>query len=223
MSNSDANQFPENYPIKGCFVVTNVMVHEPKCIRIFDYPISPGYSRDLLRIPYICEADIRASLLKGTLRNKIFAGEIKIICSDIDLLQFNNDQKTFLMQAGITNGLEVSGGGGGSGITAEEHQTLRQLIHFIEIGGPGDGFASGAVREILPTGSPFPTSITWYLDSSKTTKLVEKLITYNSSEVPSIIIYNMYDTGGITIVHTITDTITYANNIFESIRTRSIV
>lgn len=68
----------------------------------------PGETRDLLAIPGVSEADIRASLLKGEIRHKILAEDITVICSDIDLLQFNDDQKLFLQQAGIIKGLEVT-------------------------------------------------------------------------------------------------------------------
>lgn len=61
-----------------------------------------------------------------------------------------------------------------SGITADQHKVLRQLIHFIE-DGPAEGFASGAYREV--TGSVFPTAIVWYTDSGKTDKIAERLIT----------------------------------------------
>jgi hypothetical protein len=63
-----------------------------------------------LQIPGVAEQDIRASLLKGELRHKILAGDIVVECSDIDLLQFNDDQKKFLQDAGIIKGLEVTGG-----------------------------------------------------------------------------------------------------------------
>lgn len=220
MTNQFATQYPYNYPINGCFIVENIITDSNKTIYIFNYPIPVGTTRDLLRIPGVSEESIRAALLKGILRNKLFAKEIRVICSDIDLLQFNTAQKHFLQVGGVVDGLEVTGSG--SGITAAEHQTLRQLIHFIDSGGPGDGFASGAVREILPAGNPFPTSVTWYLDPGKTQKLVEKFITYNSNEMPIVITHNMYDFDGVTIIHTVTDAITYVNNAFETTRTRTI-
>lgn len=92
--------------INGCFVVLNTSP-QVKTIRIFDYPINYGQQRDLLQIPGVAEGDIRASLLKGELQHKIRAKDIRIICSDIDLLQFNDNQKLFLQQAGIVNGLSV--------------------------------------------------------------------------------------------------------------------
>lgn len=110
-----APQYPYWYPINGCFVVRNVITNSNKTIRIFDYPIPVGTTRDLLRIPYVSEASIRASLLKGELRNKLMAGEIKVECSDVDLLQFNTVQKTFLQAAGVVDGLEVEGTGTGTG------------------------------------------------------------------------------------------------------------
>lgn len=203
-----------------------------KTVKIFNYPILYGQTRDILQIPGIQEADIRASLLKGELRHKLLNGDITMVYSDIDLLQFNDQQRTFLTTMGITEGVSVGfdeldgyvqqliTSGGGGGITPFQHETLRQLIHFIDEG-PGDGFASGAFKEILPTGSPFPTSITWYLSAAKTLKLVEKFITYTPNHFPSQIQWNMYDFDGVTIVHTVIDTFTYSSA-FESSRTRTI-
>ena len=235
-----APQFPFNFTIRATFVVKNIITDSNKTIKIFDYPIPVGTTRDLLKIPGVAEADIRASLLKGEIRNKILANEITIIDSDIDLLQFNDDQRDFLQDAGATEGISVGidelgddvlnliGTGGGSGsdnddgyLTAQEHPLLRDLVHFIEEG-PGNGFASNAVRITSPSGSPFPTNITWYLDQTLTTKLIEKLIIYTSNQVPSTITWNLYDYDGITIKHSITDTYTYTNNVFESSRIRSI-
>jgi hypothetical protein len=202
----------------NCFIVQNIATSK-KTIRIFDYPIVWNTSRDLLRIPGVDEADIRGSLLKGEINHKIKAQEIVVICSDIDLLQFNLAQKAFLLSAGIIHGLNADDAGGG--VTEAEHETLRQLIHFID-NGPGDGFASGAIRITNPSGSPFPNDIVWYLDNTLTKKLVEKIIVYNSNQVPVTITWNMYDFDGTTILHTVVDTFAYVNNVFESSRTRTI-
>jgi len=218
----------------GCFIVRNVTPDRNKTISIFQYPINFNTTRDLLLIPGVSESDIRASLLKGELRHKILAKDIIIECSDIDLVQFNLGQKDFLQNAGVSFGLAVgtpqitselnsriSTDGYSGGFSEDQHKTLRDLIHFIS-GGPGDGFASGAERITLPAGDPFPTSITWYLDSSLTTKLVEKLIVYTINQVPDTITWNMYNTAGTSIIHTIVDTFTYVNNVFESSRIRTI-
>jgi len=216
-----ATQYPFNDPINGCFIVMNVITNSNKTIRIFDYPIPVGTTRDLLRIPGIDEAEIRASLLKGTLRNKLRAQEIRVICSDIDLLQFNDTQKTFLMQAGITDGLEVTAIG--SGITETQHETLRQLIHLADgVGGPLEGFASGAYRETLPLDNPFPTSITWWDSSSKLLKIVEKNLSYDANKRITVTVWKVYDEGGI-LLATVTDTFAYnGSSPFESSRTRVI-
>jgi len=92
----------------GCFIVRNVTPDRNKTITIFQYPINFNHTRDLLQIPGVSEQDIRASLLKGELRHKILAKDIVVECSDIDLLQFNLDQKAFLQDAGIVNGLQVT-------------------------------------------------------------------------------------------------------------------
>lgn len=121
----------------------------------------------------------------------------------------------------LINPEQIQGGGGGGGITPTQHETLHQLIHFISGGGPATGFASGAVRVILPTGNPFPTSVIWYTDSSQTRKIVEKDITY-TGVVPTTIVWKMYDNAGTTVLNTVTDNITYSNGVFESSRTRII-
>ncbi len=94
------------------FVAKNISHAERKRIRIFGYPIPYGMERDLLEIPYISEADIRHSLLKGELHQKLLAREITITQSNIDLVQFDPCQKAFLQSAGISIGLEGGGGGG---------------------------------------------------------------------------------------------------------------
>lgn len=91
----------------GSFVVKNITPDRMKTIKIFNYPILYNDTRDLLQIPGVAEQDIRASLLKGELRHKILAEDIVVLESDIDLLQFNLQQKQFLQNAGIVNGLQV--------------------------------------------------------------------------------------------------------------------
>jgi len=76
-----------------------------------------------------------------------------------------------------------------------QHKSLRQLIHFID-NGPAEGFISGAYREILPTESPFPTSVIWWESSAKTEKIVEKIYTYNDNKTVSQVQWKMYDTDG---------------------------
>lgn len=98
---------------KQCPTVFRVQNITPaKCVRIFRYPIPAGKTRDLMDIPDVSEADIRHSLLKGELNMKIRCSEIRVVESNIDLLQFDECQKAFLEGAGVNNGLEVSGGGG---------------------------------------------------------------------------------------------------------------
>ena len=210
-----ANDFAPYLPNNCSFVVKNIAANR-KTIKIFLYPIPYNMTRDLLKIPGVSESDIRASLLKGEILRKIRAQEITIEASDIDLLQFNDAQKLFLQNAGVVTGLEVSSG---SGMTSSEHESLRQLIHFIEEG-PSTGFSSGAFKEIV--GQPFPTSIIWYTNAAKTKKIIEKLIVRNASNNPTIITWNMYDANGITIINTVVDTFTYINNSFETSRVRTI-
>jgi hypothetical protein len=230
---SSESNFAYSLKYNTHFIVRNTCTDRKKTISVFNYPINFGETRDLLQIPGVEESNIRASLLKGVLRHKLLNGDITLVSSNIDLLQFSDKQRAWLYSHGFTEGVAIgydeldgyvqsiigTGGGGGSGITANEHATLRQLIHFIDEG-PGDGFLSGAYK--IVTGQPFPTSIVWYLSLSMTQKLVEKLITYNPNKTPAVITWHMYATDGVTIVHTVTDTITYVSGAFEASRTRAI-
>lgn len=110
----------------------------------------------------------------------------------------------------------------GSGITAYQHKALRDIIHFID-DGPGDGFASGAVKEILPMGNPFPTSMIWYESSAQTQKIVSKEISYPTTKAkPTPITWKMYDNDGVTVLVTVIDNIVYSGS-FEHLRTRTII
>lgn len=104
MGNNSFGPFSSN---PNCFIVRNVAPVK-KTIMIFNYPINHGETRDLIKIPGVAESDIRSSLLKGELNHKIRAEEIVVLCSDIDLLQFNLDQKLLLQSAGIVNGLDIT-------------------------------------------------------------------------------------------------------------------
>lgn len=226
------NVFAPHQPECGQFIVRNISPQR-KTIFIFNYPINFRDTRDLLKIPGIFEGEIKSSLMKGTLKRKFKNQDIELVISNIDLLQFTDCGIQYLEGYGFTTGVTIGFDqldgyvqnlilqGGGGGLTPQDHQTLRHLIHFIDQG-PGDGFASGAFKEIIPSNSPFPTSITWYLDVAKTKKLVEKFITYTSTAFPTTIHWNMYDYDGVTIIHTVIDTITY-DAAFEATRTRSII
>ena len=106
-------------------------------------------------------------------------------------------------------------------LSPNKHKRLKQLIHFIDEG-PASVGLSGAYREILPAGNPFPTQIVWWENSGKIKKIVETNVTRNSNKQPLSVEWKMYDDDGITVVETVTDSIEYMNNIYEINRTRVI-
>lgn len=120
-------------------------------------------------------------------------------------------------EEGLERGLDLAGG---PSLTTLTHRAIRQLIHFIE-DGPAEGFATGAYCENLPAGDPFPTSITWWTSSAKTSMIVEELITYNANNTVDTDTWHIYDTDGTTLLGTVVDTISYSG-VFETSRTRVI-
>ena len=88
------------------FKVKNICSN--KRVRIFGYPIGPNKIRDLLEIPNVSESDIRFNLLKGALHYKLKQKEVVIVESNIDLLQFEENHKSFLKDNGVVEGLEIS-------------------------------------------------------------------------------------------------------------------
>ena len=107
-----------------------------------------------------------------------------------------------------------------SGITENQHKTLRQLIHLANQG-PYEGFASGAYQETLPAAAVFPTSFIWWESAAKLKKIVEETVTYNSQKLITSDEWKVYNTDGVTVLKTATDTITYSG-VFETNRTRTI-
>ena len=94
-------------------------------------------------------------------------------------------------------------------------------IRFLErfINGPAEGWPSGVYREM--TGGVFPTALTWWTTSGKTTKIVQATYTRDSLKRATSVVWVMYAANGTTVLATITDAITYSGA-FETSRTRTI-
>ncbi len=163
---------------KGTFVVKNI-ADPKKTVRIFQYPILSGGLRDLLKIPGVSESDIRASLLKGELRNKILSGEVHVISSDVDLLQFNLQNKMFLQDAGITRGLEV-----GAGEFGAQAFTFKQMVNLI---GLRDG-----VNGVFTVPAPDK-----FIQGSLGQNIFKISILHNGAELIPDVDYEVSESGGV--------------------------
>jgi len=106
------------------FIVQN---NTAKSIKLFNVKIRRGYQYDLMNVSGLSEADIRQSLLKGALRNKLSSGEFSVVSSTINLLQFDSTQLAFLQSLGITNGVTVTGSSADT-VVITESTTARTLI-----------------------------------------------------------------------------------------------
>jgi hypothetical protein len=79
-----------------------------KTLSIFNIRLKYNNIIDVLGIAGVSQNDIENSLLKGQLRNKILSGDIIVVESNIELLQYDESQKQFLENAGVVSG--VNGG-----------------------------------------------------------------------------------------------------------------
>jgi len=101
------------------------------------------------------------------------------------------------------------------------HAALRQLIHFIDEG-PAERFETGAFKEkTYPLLSSWPSSVTWYVNSTKTQKIVEVLYNRNVIQQSTSSVWKIYGQDGLTVSATVTDAITYSG-VNEISRTRTI-
>jgi hypothetical protein len=98
-----------------------------------------------------------------------------------------------------------------------DHETLSQLIHLAEGGGPFFGY-DNCVKDSGPW--PFITASVWWTDTTRTKKIVEKLIMRNPNSSPSTIQWVAYGHDGVSVVESMTDRILYSGA-FEVSRSRS--
>ena len=108
-----------------------------------------------------------------------------------------------------------------SGATREwaDLLTTRMCASLVDFG-PFEGFMSGAHREVLPAGDPFPMTVNWWTDATKTKLILTKVSTLNAQKNPTLIVWSVYASDGATVYRTFTDTITYSGP-FELNRTRT--
>lgn len=141
---------------------------------------------------------------------------VTVLATVTDTITYSGPFELYRVRGIVDNGMLVGN------LTIETHKYVRQLIHLADgVGGPFEGFSTGAYREILPAASIFPTSIIWYDDNTKVKKIVEKTISYNTNKTVSLVSWKVYDTDGSTVLATVTDTPAYSG-IFETDRTRAI-
>lgn len=113
------------------FTIRNISPQR-KRLTVFNTPIEYLQTYDLMTIEGIAEDDIRSSLVKGELANKIRVGAIQIVSSSINLLQFDSEQKAFIDSANAdvdqplpgTDPITQCGSGGGGGTVIENGGTL---------------------------------------------------------------------------------------------------
>jgi hypothetical protein len=125
----------------------------------------------------------------------------------------------------VSNDLVVYIGGtvksltSGAGLSEGGHESLRQLIHFLD-NGPGYGFGAGVNYEETTYSGAFPTSSIWYEDSTKAKKIFSWEGTWSGVKLTQET-HKIYDSDGSTVLAQAVDVMTYSG-IFETNRTRTI-
>ena len=108
----------------------------------------------------------------------------------------------------------------GSLPNSKTHSTLRQLIHLDDADGPrGAAWASGLVKD-TDTSSPFPSGSIWWTSVARTQRIADVTVTRNDNQQPVTIQWRAYESDGVTVAESYTDTITYVG-ILESTRIRT--
>lgn len=165
------------------FIVQNITRRSGgvgKFVRIFGVNIPPEGAYNLMGIPVVSEADILHSLQKGTLFNKIITDEIRVVDSDINLISFNECQKSFLINAGVPR--DTTEGGGGDGYTTVDY-IFRQNVQLV-------GVLNGSNRSfIIPNGEKF---INGTLDEDE----FRIIIDHNGRRLVENIDYVISESGG---------------------------
>lgn len=124
-----------------------------------------------------------------------------------------------IVSGSVTGGTDVT-------YTFDALQPESRVHILLSDGGPFERYLSGSFRECIMINKIFPSASVWYEDNTMTSKIVEKIWTYNSNKTVNTIVRNVYATDGTTILTTATDVITYGSGavspIAEVNRTRTI-
>jgi hypothetical protein len=70
------------------------------------------------------------------------------------------------------------------------------------------------VLEQTPVNDLFPTLLVWYTDATLTLRVVDEQVTYNGDGTVATDTYRAYDTDGVTVIQTLTDTYDYSGGRF---------
>ena len=142
-----------------------------------------------------------------------------VLCTNESIADATGGTIAFYRKSGTALiGIDITRVSNSSAITLED--LLNDLSSVVAINTASGPSINGSYFEVV--GGVFPTSKTWYTDVTKTQKISELLISRNVQKMPTVEQIRIYNADGVTLQRTITDTITYSNNVFEASRTRTV-
>jgi hypothetical protein len=138
-------------------------------------------------------------------------------------IEIQKDSITLSPSASILNfsGSNISGSVAGPTVTISVFEDYRQLLYLAD-NGPYEHFGTGLYHEFIYDNRTFVSASTWYTDSLKTKKIVEKTYLRNSAKQATEINYYLYYEDGTSLKRVFKDTISY-NGAVEQSRTRDLV
>lgn len=114
----------------------------------------------------------------------------------------------------------VSGSGFRFNDEGKQIRLRHWMQHFID-DGPSVGFGTGTYKEVLPSGSPFPTQYIWWDSAAKLRQIIRLEVTRSAGWKPTTENWKLFNEDGSSIIETVSDSISYSGA-FETARARII-
>jgi hypothetical protein len=118
-------------------------------------------------------------------------------------------------------GSGVSGSVTGSYVTYTIPELDYRQIIFLAENGPFEHFGTGSYHEFTYYQNVFVSTSIWYVDVSKSQKIIEKSYIRNNKQQATNVFYKLYNVDGISTKSTVEDIITYAGAV-EASRVRTV-
>lgn len=121
--------FSDGLPIGVSFIIKNITSPPGRAIKVFNTPVYPGKTLDVMKVPGIGEGDVRDALLKGDLGRKLKNKQLAVVTSTLVLPESDTAYVAFLNSIGVNSSIvnNTTGPLGNTNVS-----DLTQLIWYID-------------------------------------------------------------------------------------------